>query len=127
MSRDVRAALAAAGVTAVLGAFVTPVAAQNTPAEKADQINDEGKKLFAEEKYEPAAKKFEQAIVLSPQGRFYFNHCFTLYFLERYPEALAQCKAVESNSADAGLRDKTNKLIGEIEKRMPADGGAPPP
>ncbi len=116
-----KAAIIAASLLIAVGS----ASAQGTPAEKANQLNDEGKELFGQEKYGPAAKKFEAAIILSPEGRFYFNLCFTYYFLERYQDALEQCRAVQPNGGDGALIDKTNKLIAEIEKRLPPPANDP--
>jgi hypothetical protein len=82
-------------------------------------LNEDGKRLFGEQKYLEASRKFRDAIVLSPEGRFYFNLCFTLNFLERYREALDQCQAVHAAGGDARLIEKTDQLIVELEKRVP--------
>lgn len=105
-------------------------AAQQTPAERAAQLNDEGKRLWLEENDLPAAvEKFSQATMLSPEGRYYFNLCYSLHQLGRYREALTACEAVEPNGGDGKLLEKTKVVIEDLRKRLPApdtdQGGDP--
>jgi hypothetical protein len=109
---------ACAALALVLGA---PAASAQTPAQKAEQLNDEGKVLFGDKRYTEASRRFRQAIVLSPDGRFYFNLCFTFYFMERYAEALEQCRLVTPTGAEPRLIEKTDQLIAELEKRVPPE------
>jgi hypothetical protein len=95
-------------------------------ADRANALNDEGKALFAEKRYAEAHAKFNEAISLSPEGRFYFNACYTLNFLERYQEAIAACEAVEPNGADAKLIDKANKALESLRQKAAAQGGGGP-
>lgn len=106
---------------------VTAVA-QTSAAERAAQLNDEGKKLWLEEKDLPGAvEKFRQATVLSPEGRYYFNLCYALHQLGRYRDALTACEAVEPNSNDAELVKKANIVLDDLRQRLPPDSGQSPP
>ncbi len=113
-------------------------AAAQSPAVQADRLNDDGKKLFAAKNYEAAHAKFREAAALSPEGRFYFNMCYALNFLERYEEAIHACEQVEAAGADAALTDKTRKALKALREKAgsrrvtPAaatgpDQGEPPP
>ena len=114
--------IAALALTAATTA--SPALAQN--AGKAAALNEEGKKLFGEKKYFEAYKKFKQAVDLDPKGKYWFNVCFTLNFLERYRDAVEACEQVEPNGADPQLLEKTNGLLAELRKRVPADEPPPP-
>jgi hypothetical protein len=99
-----------------------PASAQ-PPAEQAERLNDEGKKLFADKNYEGAYGKFREAATLSPEGRFFFNVCYALNFLERYEEAIQACGEVEAAGADAELIDKTRKALTSLREKAAAQGG----
>ena len=85
--------------------------AQTDPAKRADQLNEEGKQLFGKNDFAGAAQKFRQAILFSPEGRFYFNLCFVLDKMGKYREALTACEAVAPNGASNPLKEKTDKVI----------------
>lgn len=106
-------------LAAAVLATAAPARAQN--AGRAAALNDEGKELFAAKRYFEAYKLFKEATELDPQGKYYFNVCFTLNFLERYREAVEACEQVEPNGADAELADKTRGLLVELRKRVPAE------
>ena len=93
-----------------------PAAAQ-APAAQADKLNDEGKRLFAAKDYEAAHAKFREARTLSPEGRFFFNECYALNFLERYEEAIEACEQVEAAGADAALVQKTRKALASLREK----------
>jgi hypothetical protein len=106
---------------ALAAAFLLPVpAVAQTPAQQADKLNDEGKALFADKRYEDAHARFREAATLSPEGRFYFNMCYALNFLERYDEAIQACEQVEAAGADAALRDKTEKALASLRDKAAA-------
>jgi hypothetical protein len=93
-----------------------PAAAQ-TPAEQADRLNQQGKQLFADKDYEGAYNKFREAATLSPEGRFYFNICYALNFLERYQEAIQACEQVEAAGADKELIEKTQRALSSLREK----------
>jgi hypothetical protein len=124
-----RAAAAALPLLFVLG-LPEPAAAQSA-AERAAQLNEEGKKLWQEKgDVAAAAEKFRQATLLSPEGRYYFNLCYSLHQIGRYSEALTACRAVEPNGAPADVLEKTRIVIEDLEKRVPPEeqngDGTPP-
>ncbi len=121
MSASTRLLAPAALAAALL--LAAPAAAQ-TPAQQADKLNDEGKALFADKRYEDAHAKFREAATLSPEGRFYFNMCYALNFLERYDEAIQACEQVEAAGADAALIDKTEKALASLRDKAAAHGPA---
>jgi hypothetical protein len=100
-----------------------PAAAQSA-AERAEQVNAEGKKLWKEKNDLPGAvEKFRQATVLSPEGKYYFNLCYALHQLGRYREALTACRAVEANGAAPDVLEKARIVLEDLEKRVPPDEG----
>src|SRR5690349_25058610 len=114
MSHWLRPRLACA---ALLCSLLCPaLASAQTPRDRAEELNAEGKKLFKDQDYEEAAKKFKQAIVFFPDARYYFNLCFALNILERYKEALEQCRLVEQHNPPPDLQQKSADLLVELEK-----------
>jgi hypothetical protein len=110
-------------------AVTTPAMAQSN-AERAAQLNDEGKALMQGQQFAQASERFRQAITLSAEGRFYFNLCVALYQQGEFGNALTACKAVEANGADAALKGKTDKMIGKVKeeiRKLGIDPDAPPP
>ncbi|HYU15014.1 MAG TPA: hypothetical protein VEL05_03055, partial [Candidatus Acidoferrum sp.] len=99
-----------------------PASAQ-TPAVQADRRNQEGKQLFADKDYDGAYRKFREAATLSPEGRYFFNMCYALNFLERYQEAIEACEQVEPAGADAELIDKTRKALASLKEKAAGQGG----
>jgi hypothetical protein len=105
---------------ALLFAAAPPTAlAQNNPQE-AERLNDEGKRLFSDKQYEEAYGKFREAATLSPEGRFFFNMCYALNFLERYEEAIDACEQVEAAGGDQALRDKTQRALVSLREKQAA-------
>lgn len=115
----------AAAAALVLCLGVPPALAQQTPAQRAEQLNNEGKNFFRDKDYPAAADKFRQAAVLSPEGRFYFNLCYTLDKMGQLRDALMACQAVEPNGASIPLQEKTNELIEAIRGKLGAQGEGP--
>ena len=108
-------------MAALAAALLAPApAAAQSPAAQAERLNDDGKKLFAAKDYEAAHRKFREAAALSPEGRFYFNMCYALNFLERYEEAIHACEQVEAAGADAALTDKTRKALASLREKAAA-------
>ena len=101
-----------------------PASAQ-PPAEQAERLNNEGKKLFADKDYERAYGKFREAATLSPEGRFFFNMCYALNFLGRYQEAIQACEQVEPAGADKELSDKTRKALASLREKSAAQRATP--
>jgi hypothetical protein len=105
-------------MAALAVALLAPAqAAAQSPAAQAERINDDGKKLFAAKNYEAAHAKFREAAALSPEGRFYFNMCYALNFLERYEEAIHACEQVEAAGADPELTEKTRKALAALREK----------
>ena len=98
-----------------------------TPAQRANALNEEGRTLMfaSPPKYADAAAKFRQAIVLSPEGRFYYNLCIALYSTGDFGNALMSCQAVEPNGADEHLKAKVDKLIEKVKSVMRQQGMNP--
>lgn len=116
--------LLAAALAATLSILMpAPAAArQSSASERAAQLNEEGKRLWLEDKDLAAAvDKFRQATVLSPEGRYYFNLCYALHQLGRYREALTACEAVEPNGADSKVLQKTRTVLEDLRQRVPAE------
>jgi len=112
----------------ILAALLVVLFAGNALADKsaedrAEELNDQGKSLFAEQKFEEALGKFRQALVLSAQGKYYFNVCFTLSQLQRYQEAITACEAVSSAGADDKLQSKADALLGNLRAQVQQQSG----
>ncbi len=127
MLRSTRYATSLVVALGLLVAVSSTSLAQKTPAARADQLNNEGKGLFRKGDLSGAANKFRQAIVFSPEGRFYFNLCYVLNKLKRHSEALTACQAVKDNGASAPLLKKTNKLLEAIRPKVRTAPPPPPP
>ncbi len=113
-----------------LAVTATVSQAQAKPASsaaEADRFNETGKEFFKERRYLDAYKNFKQATAISPQGKYFFNLCFSLNYLERFQEAIEACEQVIPNGADAKLRDKTNAVLSALREKVPAQPTPPPP
>ncbi len=110
---------------AAITAVVEPTWAQSAPA--AEAHNAAGKEHFKEHRYLDAYKRFSQAAAISPEGRFYFNMCFSLNYLERFQEAIEACEKVQPNGADAKLLEKTNRVLTALHAKVPQPGPNPDP
>jgi hypothetical protein len=106
---------AAASLTFVLLGSGTAHANQ-----RADELSAEaGDLLFlSPPDYDGAIEKYQQAIVLSPEGRFYFNLCAAYYESGRYGLALQACDAVAVVGADEKVMKKTATVLGLVEKQL---------
>ncbi len=87
---------------------------------QAESLNKKGKGLFKERRYLEAYRAFKQATDISPEGRYYFNLCFSLNYLERFQEAIDACEQVQPNGADDKLIKKTNAVLGALRAKVPA-------
>ncbi len=101
--------------------------AQPSPQARAKSLNDEGKALLfaTPPNYDGASMKFRQAIVLSPEGRFYFNLCVALYQQGDFGNALMACQAVAPNGADDKNKKNASDLIDKIKQQMKNQGMNP--
>ena len=102
--------------------------AQSAAQQQAERLNEEGKALFAEKRYEEAYGKFRDAAGLSAEGRFFFNQCYALNFLERYADAISACEQVRPAGGDASLQAKADRALVSLREKLAAQnaGGAPP-
>jgi hypothetical protein len=82
----------------------------------AEQASDD---MFATPpRYQEAIDKYHQAIVLSPEGKFYFNLCVAYYSIGEFGLALQSCDAVATAGADAKLQAKTDKFLTQVEGKI---------
>ncbi len=108
-----RAALLVAGSLAL----VPSAAAAQTPAERAEALNERGKALYLDQlDYRGAAEKFRQAIELVPDARYYYNLCTALEKLREYRAALDACDEVFLHEPREDLATKTGKRAAQIRK-----------
>jgi hypothetical protein len=120
-------------LAALLFLAASPALAQQSPKQQADELNTQGKQLFAEKRYEEAYGRFREAATLSPEARFFFNMCYALNFLERYQDAIQACEQVPAaDGADASLKEKTDRALASLKEKLAAQqsaggGGAPDP
>ena len=115
-------------LAALLAAGGSPALAQdNSARDRADALNTEGKTLYRDGNLEDAVRKFRQAVVLSPEGRFYFNLCFVLDKQGKYRDALLACEAVNSDNAEDRLVDKARNFAEDVRDRLEASRRQPDP
>jgi hypothetical protein len=106
-------------------ALVASSALAQSPAQKANALNDQGKALMKAKpmRAAEATEKFRAAIVLSPEGRFYLNLCMSLYQEGKLGEALPACRGVKDNGAEAAQVQQANNIIEQfIVPQMRAAG-----
>jgi tetratricopeptide (TPR) repeat protein len=94
---------------------------------RADKLFEDANALMFSDppKYQEAIEKYHQAIVLSPEGRFYFNLCVAYYSIGEFGLALQSCDAVATAGADAKLQEKTAKILKQVEDQIRAMGKDP--
>jgi hypothetical protein len=93
--------------------------------DRADKLNKEGNKLLYEERYQEAIEKYKQAIILSQQGKYYFNLCAAYSAVGEFGLALQACDAVAAAGADATLSKRTAELTTDVEAQIRALGRDP--
>ena len=101
--------------------------AQSAAQQEAERLNEQGKALFAEKRYEEAYGKFRDAAGLSAEGRFFFNQCYALNFLGRYQDAIAACEQVKPAGADAELQAKADRALVSLREKLAAQQATAPP
>jgi len=102
---------------------------------RADQLAKEASDaMFLDPpRYDVAIDKYRQAIVLSPEGRFYLNLCVAYYQIGEFGLALQSCDAVKTAGADATTMENTAKVTAKVEGKIrelgkdPNDIRNPPP
>ncbi len=94
----------------------------------AEQLNEQGKALFKQERYYEASKRFRMAIELNDDPRYYFNLCMTLRVLEQYEQAMSECQAARGRASGSPLAEKIDEVIAALEEHVPASAApaAPP-
>lgn len=107
-----------AHVLAIAGALATAGIAHADP--RADQLAAEAKSaMFAEPpRYAEAVDKYRQAIVLSPEGKFYLNLCVAYYSMGEFGLALQACDAVATAGGDAKTIDNAEKMTAKVEEEI---------
>jgi len=103
---------------ALIAGGATAARAQQTPQDKAEQLNKEGQELFNQHDFNGAAQKFKEAILFSPEGRFYFNLCYTLNKAGQYRDAITACENVEKYQASNPLIEKANALLEALREHV---------
>jgi len=94
---------------------------------RADKLAEEASDLMFTDppRYQEAIEKYHQAIVLSPEGRFYFNLCVAYYQIGEFGLALQSCDAVSAAGSDPKLDDKTRKTLDKVEAKIREMGKDP--
>lgn len=93
---------------------ITPALA-DSQADKAAKLNDEGKQLMFDGKYDAAQKKFQEAIARVPEAKYLFNLCTADYMQGKYTEAFTACTEVDKHKPDETVKTKTAKLLEKIK------------
>jgi tetratricopeptide (TPR) repeat protein len=94
-----------------------PPAATLTPAVQAEALNQEGKDLYKAKDFKGAVTKFEAAIAIAPEARYYFNVCAAHDQLGSLDAALAACGEVLNKSPTDELKTKAEKRIEAIRAK----------
>ena len=76
----------------------------------AAKLNEEGKELMYGGKYAEASAKFDQAAHRSPEPKYFFNLCTSLFQEGSFGKALTACNAVVNNNPTPEQRAKAEKL-----------------
>ena len=113
------------GLGAALALLAAPALAQS-PAKQADTLNEQGKALSRAKKYDQASDKFRQAIVLSPEGRFYLNLCMSLYQAGKLGEANNACRAVRDHGATSQQVGQAQTIVDQFIAPKMREAGLDP-
>jgi hypothetical protein len=106
-------------------AFATGVLLLSAPAfaqqaELAAKLNDEGKDLMYDGKFEAASAKFRDAVARVPEPKYFFNLCTSLYQEGKFSDAMTACGGVGKNNPTPDLDAKAKKMIERIETEAKA-------
>ncbi|MCA9679898.1 MAG: hypothetical protein KC464_33010, partial [Myxococcales bacterium] len=120
----VRGGLLAATVATCL---LTAPGAARAGDPRAEELSTQAGDLMFETppKYDEAIDKYQQAIILSPEGKYYFNLCVAYYESGRYGLALQACDAVSVAGADDKVTKKTKQVLELVEKQLRGMGQDP--
>lgn len=84
---------------------------------QAESLNEEGKTFYKNKEYAKAVEKFQAAIALSPEARFYFNLCASDEKLGDYDAALQACDDVYTHQPTDELKGKTGERAADIRAK----------
>lgn len=90
--------------------------AQQSQAEIAARLNEEGKELMYADKYGEAARKFQEAVARVPEAKYFVNLCTARLQEGKLDEALTACNAVELNNPSAEQKTRAEKLTAKINE-----------
>jgi tetratricopeptide (TPR) repeat protein len=94
-----------------------PPPATLTPAVQAEALNQEGKDFYKAKDYKNAVLKFEAAVAVVPEARYYFNVCAAYDQMGNKDAALAACGEVLKRNPTDELKVKTEKRIESIRAK----------
>jgi hypothetical protein len=97
-----------------------PATAVDPKVQKAEALNDDGKRKFREADVAGSAELFRQAIALVPDPRYYFNLCFAYETLKQWDAAIGACNDVLARNPTAELAEKTRTRIQTIRDKQSA-------
>jgi hypothetical protein len=107
-------------VAALLLAAAGSAYAQQSQAQIANQLNEEGKELMFGNKYAEASAKFREAVARVPEPKYFFNLCTSLFQEGKFDAAITACNAVDKYTPAAELHDKNAKLVARIQEEAKA-------
>jgi Ca-activated chloride channel family protein len=94
----------------------------NVEAQEADQDIKNGNDLYKQQKYEPAAQAYDQALTKDPLNKTaLFNRASTTYRLSKYSEAIKSFDDIVAKSSESGEKSKAYYNKGAIlssQKRL---------
>ncbi len=90
--------------------------------DRADQLAAQANtNMFSDPpQYEKAIDLYQQAIVLSPEGKYYFNLCVAYYSIGEFGLALQSCDAVSQAGSDQKLCSPAASIRSAIAFRTEA-------
>ena len=107
-------------VLVLAGAVVAPqLAHADDPAERsAHRHFERGEKLYNLKKYDEALAEYQKAFDASPIPDFLFNIAQCYRNLDNYEDAVFTYKRFLQQEPDAPNRDKVERLISDLEKKI---------
>jgi tetratricopeptide (TPR) repeat protein len=93
-----------------------------TQAAIAERVNQEGKELMYADRYQEAAKKFQEAVARVPEPKYFVNLCTARLQTGELDLALTACRAAARDSPNPDVQARAAKLIARIREEARNQG-----
>jgi serine/threonine-protein kinase len=80
------------------------------------RLNVEGRALMDADRYNDAARKFQEAIAHVPRAQYFINLCTAWVQAGKFDQALTACHAVALNNPTADQQASANRLISRLRE-----------